>query len=51
MINIPDKRQIIRVWIKIINPIDKGWFKNNIIVENIIIIIEKNVFNISKNSL
>lgn len=38
------------VWIKIINPIDKGWFKKNIIIDIIIIIKDKKIF-ISKNSL
>lgn len=32
-------------------PIERGWFKKNIIKENIMIIIDKNIFIITKNSL
>lgn len=43
-------KQIKIVWIKIINPIDKGWFIKNIIKEINIIERDKNNL-ISKNSL
>lgn len=47
----PDNKHKIRVWIKIINPNDKGWFKkikkNEIVIKYKV----KNVLIISKNSL
>lgn len=43
MIIIPDNKHVNKVWIKIINPIERGLFKNNIKKE--IIIIEKEKIN------
>lgn len=48
---IPLNKHVNIVWIKIINPIDKGWLRNNINKENNIIINDKIIFIISKNSL
>lgn len=47
----PEIKQINKVWIKIINPIDKGCFKINIIKEIKIIIEDKINLIISKSSL
>lgn len=42
--------QVNKVWINKNIPIERGWFKKNIIKENIIINNEKNIL-ITKNSL
>lgn len=51
LIIIPDNKHINNVCIRIINPIDKGWFKKIITIDKISINIERNIFIISKNSL
>lgn len=51
MIIIPEIKQINKVWIKIINPMERGWFINNIIKEIKVIKNEIEIFIISKNSL
>lgn len=51
LINIPESKQDKRVWIKINNPIERGWLIKYNKIEKEINKKEKNIFKISKNSL